>query len=45
MEQLTVRLDKDLLKQAKEIAKLQSRSIASVFREALIIYIKGKGVQ
>ena len=39
MEQLSISLSKDLLDKAREQANKQSRSIASVIREALIIYL------
>lgn len=39
-EQITVSMDRDLLKKAKEMASRQSRSIASVFREALILFLE-----
>ncbi|MBP3930196.1 MAG: ribbon-helix-helix protein, CopG family [Peptostreptococcaceae bacterium] len=42
MEQLTVSVSKELLDKAREQAKLQSRSIASIFREALIKYLETK---
>ena len=42
MKQITVRLDKDLLSKAEEIAKTQSRSTASIFREALILHLSKK---
>ena len=42
MEQLSISLSKDLLDKAREQANKQSRSIASVIREALIIYLDNK---
>ena len=42
MEQLSISLSKDLLDKAREQANKQSRSIASVIREALIKYLDNK---
>ena len=42
MEQLTVSVSKELLDKAREQAKFQSRSIASIFREALILHLSQK---
>ena len=42
MEQLSISLSKDLLDKAREQANKQSRSMASVIREALIIYLDNK---
>ena len=42
MEQLSISLSKDLLDKAREQANKQSRSIASVIREALIKYLESK---
>ena len=42
MRQLTVRMEKDLLERAEQIAKEQSRSTASVFREALIKFLSNQ---
>ena len=42
MEQLSISLSKDLLDKAREQANKQSRSMASVIREALMIYLDNK---
>ena len=39
MEQITIRISKELLDGARVQADKQSRSIASIFREALIQYL------
>ena len=39
MEQLSISINKDLLDRVREQADKQSRSMASVIREALIIYL------
>ena len=40
MEQLSISINKDLLDRVREQADKQSRSMASVIREALIIYLE-----
>ena len=42
MEQLSISINKDLFDRVREQADKQSRSIASVIREALIIYLESK---
>lgn len=42
MEQLSISINKDLLDRVREQADKQSRSMASVIREALIIYLESK---
>ena len=42
MEQLSISINKDLLDRVREQADKQSRSMASVIREALIIYLDNK---
>ena len=42
MEQLSISINKDLLDRVREQANKQSRSMASVIREALMIYLDNK---
>ena len=42
MEQLSISLSKDLLDKAREQANKQSRSMASVIREALIKFLSNQ---